>query len=298
MSEAYFQFPLCALAFEAELKARLGNIILFGVVEAGLTFYNRLTSESCQAKAEQFARLSTTPRDFKKGKAEHVATMLGAEAIGVRVNSLAYPLEQWKRLRGFNESFAQKHGRDVEVRVRKDLVFECRDNCGISYREFAVLSAVYSCIGAKSYPVRVTRQQIQCRMLGYKSPAVMQAEIASRTDGATPLTLRQINYTLNALHERGFFARTRANERQTYYSHRMTLEEMEARLLKSKTYSDNFHKERRQRETRFIQEMKASKAAIKADSPIKADKRKRNGSNGVRCVSPVVSARASAECPL
>ena len=120
-----------------------------------------------------------------------------------------------------------------------------------------------SCIGAKSYPVRITRARIQCRALGYKSPAIMQAEIAIRTDGAAPLSLRQINYTLDALHERQFFARARANERQTFYSNRMSQGELETQLITGKSYSADFHQRRRQHDAEFMARLKQSRRLLK-----------------------------------
>ena len=140
----------------------------------------------------------------------------------------------------------------------------CRPVGGaVPFREFAVLCAIYSCIGAKAYPVRITRDRIRCRALGYKAPAIMQAEIARRTDGATALSLRQINYTLDALHERKFFARARANERQTFYSHRMGQDELETRLITGKDYSAAFHQRRREHNAEFMARLKQSRRLLK-----------------------------------
>jgi predicted transposase YbfD/YdcC len=55
-------------------------------------------------------------------------------------------------------------------------------------------------------------------MPSYKSPSITHIEITNRKDGAKPLTLRQINYTLAKLHERQFFTRGRADKQQTFYS--------------------------------------------------------------------------------
>jgi len=264
LGEKYFQFPLCALAFGANETERLNHIVAFGCVDAGGTMLNRLLPEIRAQRADEFASAFSALRDFRKTKPDHVALMLGARELNVQFRGLiAYPLQQADALVAFKTRFEQTHGRDVEVRLATRLVFEVRDKSGMSYREFAILCAVYSCIGAKAFPVRITRDRIQCRALGYKSPATMQAEIANRTDGATPLSLRQINYTLDALHERQFFARARANERQTFYSHRMGQDELETRLITGKDYSAAFHQRRREHNAEFMARLKQSRRLLK-----------------------------------
>ena len=297
--EKYFQFPLCALAYGEVERNRLDDIISYSFVDAGCTMYEKLSTEIRIVKAVEFEMAKGTPPDFSKNKYDHVAAMLGASATNVCIGGrISHSLKRHKELNDFKWRFEQKHGRDVEARIATRLVFEVRDKTGMSYREFAILCAIYSCIGAKAYPVRITRDRVQCRMLGYKSPAIMHAELANRTDGATPLSLRQINYTLDALHERRFFARARANERQTFYSHRLTQEELEARLITGKSYSEAFHNQRRQHAVELIAKIKQSKAAIKANAPIKADNGLTGKPKSVRIASTTASAGVSTECPL
>jgi hypothetical protein len=219
--------------------------------------------------------------------------MIGAREIGICAGSIEAALGRWRKLSDFRNQFQAQYGRDAEVRIRKDLAFEVRDNRGLSYREFAILCAVLSLVGAKEYPVRITRKQIQCRMLGYKSPPVMAAEIAKRTDGTKPFTLRQINYTLDRLHERHFFARARPNERQTFYSTRLQQGQLEVALINGKTYSQGFHESRRQHDADLIATIKQCRASIKVDTSIKANNAPGNSSKNVRFVSAGVSATVS-----
>ena len=291
--DSYFQFPLCALAYCDTEKERLDQIISFGFVDAGFAMFDKLDAEIRELKADELDNDSDVPSDFDKANSDHVAAMIGAKEIGINVSNVEYSLCNWRELSDFRNQFQAQYGRDAEVRIRKGLVFEARDKTGISYREFAMLCAVLSCIGAKKYQVRITRQAIQCRMLGYKSPSIMRTEIAKQQDGAKPLTLRQINYTLDKLHERQFFARGRANKRQTFYSIRMTQGQLENALLESKSYSQGFHETRRQRDTELIAKVKQRKVAIKADSSIKVDNTHENSPNDVRSVSAGVSATVS-----
>ena len=269
-TDTYFQFPLCALAFCTTEKERLEHIISFGFIEAGIAMYRKLDAEIRKQKAEQFANVPGTPDDYKKANWQHVAAMIGANEIGITVGSLAYSMQRWTELSNFRNQFQTQHGNDVLVRIRKDLVFEARDDTGISYREFSILCAVYSCIGAATHPVRITKDTVQARMLGYKSAKVMTAEIKSRKDNAKQLTHRQIGYTLNSLDERKFFARARPNERQTYFSHRLTKEELNNELFKRKTAKARFHATRQASDNTLKERIKsecAKLATIAASKP-------------------------------
>jgi hypothetical protein len=125
-------------------------------------------------------------------------------------------------------------------------VWDVRNGTGMKFREFAVLAAVYSVIGNKRYPVRVTRDRIRAGALGYKSKNALfdatgrvseagRALLNRRYDHAEPLTTDQVRYTLDSLEARGCFARCHASKRQTYFSNRMGKEEMRKHLLEHKT---------------------------------------------------------------
>ncbi len=269
IGEKYFQFPLCALSYGKDPYQRFNYIVDYGCYTAGLKMLNRIPPEFRHQKAEEFVRSFS---GYRKNKTEDVAFALGAQQLNINYGSnsnIADILERVRVLLDFKRRFEQVHKPDVEVRIATQLVFEVRDKKGMTYREFSVLAALYSRIGAKKYPVRVTRDCIQCRALGYKSPVIMATELPNRMDGAKPLSLHQINYTLDALHERKFFARARANKRQTYYSHRMPQEQLEQALISSKTYSQQFHQKRRQRDSELIEKISQAKAAIKVNGLLK-----------------------------
>jgi len=268
-SDNYLQFPLCALAYGQKEYDRLEHILSYSFVHYGLAIVAKMDTAARKDKLAEIQQSSSKPRDFAARHADHLAVMVGAGAVGINTPCVSRALERWGEVSAYRDAFEAKYGRDVDVRVAKNLVFEARDNRGITYRELAVLVAVYSCIGAKRYPVRVTRSAIRCRMLGYKSERIMQAELPSRTDGAVALSLSQINRLLNRLHERQFFARARANERQTFYSHRLTQDRLENALVEGKSYSQDFHQRRRLREAALMERIRQSKLAIKVTRPIK-----------------------------
>jgi hypothetical protein len=165
-------------------------------------------------------------------------------------------LDYFRSLSEFKDSYEKLHGTDVQVRLRTDFVFEARDKTGMTYRELAVLSAIYSSIGAKPYPVRITRDAIIRRALGYKSATVMAAEFGRRSDDAKPLTYRQITYTANHLHQRRLFARARPNERQTYYSNRLTQDQIEKQIFERKTAGARFENQRKKRNRDLMDRIK------------------------------------------
>ena len=270
MNEAgtYFQFPLCALAICETEKERLEHIISFGFIEAGIAMFRKLDAEIRKQKAEQFAADSGTPDDYKRSNDHHVAAMIGAKEIGIVPYNLAYSMQRWTGLSEFRNQFQTKHGNDVLVRIKKGLVFEARDNEGISYRELSLLSAVYSCIGAAKY-ARITKEAIQARMLGYKSTKVLKAEIKSRKDTAQPLTPRQIGYTLDSLDERKFFARARPNERQTYFSHRLSKEQLQEELFQRKTAKARFHAARKTDNNTLMERIKSERERLAKKTSIK-----------------------------
>lgn len=105
-------------------------------------------------------------------------------------------------------------------------------------------------------------------MLGYKSSSIMAQELANRADGLKPLTFRQVNYVLDRLHERRFFARARANERQTFYSIRLPQDQLENRLVESKSYLESFHEQRMKRERIWLREHSISLRRLPASETV------------------------------
>lgn len=256
-SQKYFQFPLCCLAYGKDFKTRLSDIAGYCCVDVGEVISSRVTTEVRLRKAEDAAYMGGDDCiDFNEFNDIEVSALVGAAEIAIRFSDIESIVDRWGKIEKHKSIFEKEYGRDAEVRMATRFMTETYKNAGLGYREFSVLCAIYSCIGSKRYPVRITRSQIQCRQLGYKSQVIMKKELPKRMDGAQPLTLRQINYTLDALHERGFFSRARANARQTYYSNKLKQEELEEQLIISKTYSSRFHHTRREKDRLLIKRIK------------------------------------------
>lgn len=258
-SDTYFQFPLCLLAYGKDVHTRLNYLVSFCCVDTGKIIANQTPQEERLIAADEKAsRMGHKFKGYKRENKNQVAALLGADLLEVQFPDVEIIVNEWECTDVHRFDFEKVHGCDVKVRIATSFLWETLEKSGMSYREFSVLCAIYSSIGSKKHPVRITRQMIQSRQLGYKSFKIMKMELSARADGLQPLSLRQIGYTVDALHERGFFSRARANERQTYYSNRFTQKEMEERLFKSKTFSKSFQQTRRDNDRLLMERIKVS----------------------------------------
>jgi hypothetical protein len=235
----YFQFPRCALAFSKTPTERLDAIISYGMVEAGSRLFQQLSADRQQEFINAQRRLGTLPEGFKTQIWWHRAAVYGAHAIGITFGNFAGTLQRHQTLGSFIATHVSRHGRDPFVRIKRRWVFDTRDGHGISYREFAVLCAIYSAIGDKELAI-VTQNRIRRCALGFRTAAIMEAELANRTDGAMPLTARQLRDTIARLHRNKFFARCTVARRITYYSIRLDDDALRAKVLERRTYPEMF----------------------------------------------------------
>jgi len=186
MHERYFQFPLCLLSFGRDVKERLNGITSFGCVQVGMKQWNEFSF------AKQDLWRSTPPSttfcisEIDLGKDEELQVIAGCEYLNIACYDINEVLADYAPVARFIVDFEGKYGTDARVRIRTDWVFEVLNNSGMSYREFAVLSAIYSIIGDSEKPVRILREDIRKRAHGFKSDRVFRAEMEGR-----PLFLTQ-----------------------------------------------------------------------------------------------------------
>jgi hypothetical protein len=231
MDKRYFHFPLCLLSFGRDVKERLNGIISLGCVELGIKQWQQFSPAQ-----QHFRRSCPPPKTFctceiDLRKDEELQLIAGCEYLDIACHNVKGMLASYAGVTRFIKDFERKQGTDARVRVRKDWVFEVRDNKGMSYPEFAVLAGIYSKIGATTRPVRITREDIWKRAHGFKSDRVFRAEM----NGRPPfLTERQVRSIIERLHQRKFFARTTYGRRQTYYSHRMSSTALGERVFTTK----------------------------------------------------------------
>lgn len=193
--KSYFQFPLCALSFGQTVDVRLNAILDYSVVDAGSKLFRKLTAK----QQYKFLRGKTVSRTNPNGLNSHDwrqrAACYGADIIGVNCHDFNGVIERYGQLRDYVADFEARNGKDALVRLKKCWLFDTRDRHGITYREFSVLCAIYSAIGDKELAI-ITRERIRRCALGYRTAAILEAELSRRPDKAKPLTERQLRDTI------------------------------------------------------------------------------------------------------
>lgn len=240
VADSYFQFPLCALAFGKSADERLNAIIDHSVLHAGAKLWRKLTEEERWRESEKWKARPTRPTGINWNSTTHLAALCGADLIGITYHGMSSLGERHQTFLNFLAGFESRNRRDALVRLKKAWLFDTRDHHGLTYRELSVLCAIYSAIGDKEMAI-ITRERIRRCALGYRSAAIMQAELAQRTDGARPLTERELRDTITRLHRNKFFARCTVARRITYYSIRLDSEALRKKILERRTYPGFFH---------------------------------------------------------
>jgi hypothetical protein len=229
MSRPYFQFPLCALNLPESETSRLNRIIEFCCVDVGKHMWAKLSDPQ-----RDNLRLHPPPplqmnevfmRDAR------IQALLGAQRLNVTLGGVSATIEGYEILLSHVRNYEHKVGGDGLVRLVTTFVFDARDGQGLSYLELAVLAAIYSKIGAADGPIRISRAEIWRRAHGYKSKK------AFSTICRHPwLAERKTRSAIEALRERGFFAHATYGRRETYYSHRLSLDQLVAAIVERKTH--------------------------------------------------------------
>ncbi|HVY70251.1 MAG TPA: hypothetical protein VHH73_10010 [Verrucomicrobiae bacterium] len=236
----YFQFPLCVLAYGQTVDERLAALCDYAVVETGRTFWEKLAPEQMKELRLSAQDTHKKIRGFTVNRTTDLQVLVGLRTLQVWITHLQSTLNRHAQLEAFIVEYQRKHGRDAHVRIRADLFWDVKDKRGLTEREFCVLCAIYSVIGDKKGPVRITQATIAYRALGYKSKAAMDAELLNRTDGAVLLTDWKLRATIEKLEARKLVCRVTYGRRQTYYSHRLTPGEMRNQIVAAKTGSADY----------------------------------------------------------
>ena len=175
MIQPYLQFPLCVLSAVKDVRRGVNDIILFACVDIGKKRWETFSADERRGLRSALPSTSFCQCSIDPTSDEQMEALVGCEYLQIRALNVKLMLARHAWLSRFIKEFEEKHGTDARVRIRKDWVFEVRDNRGMSYHEFAVLAAIYSKIGASQRPVPITREEIWWRALGYKSQKRLQS---------------------------------------------------------------------------------------------------------------------------
>jgi hypothetical protein len=229
MNEPYCQFPLCSLAFDTNVDDRLDAIENYSIVERGklvLPNYAADQREYLRAHPPEWCMVSLEDD-------EYLEALIGCEELNLRQPYLDVIVDDHSALSQFISQWEHRYGPDARVRLPVDWVQEALFGEGISYDQLAVIAAIYSKIGSKEGPVRITREEIWWRSLGYKSERVFKEETGGY---GFCRTARQVRSIIERLDERKFFARVTFARGETYYSNRLSVKELSERVRKAKLY--------------------------------------------------------------
>jgi hypothetical protein len=191
----FFHFPLCLLSTVEDVRTGVDHIISFACVEVGKERWQKF-SENERGDRRSFLPDPPVCSGVDLEKDEELQAVVGCEYLDVCAGNVKSMLASHAQLSSFVREFEKRHGTDARVRIRTDWLFEVRDKIGMSYKELAVLAAIYSKIGAARGPVRILQDEIWKRAHGFKSDRVSRAEM----NGRDPfLTLRQVRSIIERL---------------------------------------------------------------------------------------------------
>ena len=240
-SEKYIQAPLCLLAYPGSLDDIINGMLYIGVHRIRL-----FLSENPEHHYELPDNMNL-PEDFDNNNREHQLLCTAAWMSGLILHSIVNDEKQIRKYQEFIDDFESEFGSDALVRHKTDLCIDVKDNDALNHREFAILSAIYSCLGQSSYKL-ITSDEIQRRASGCRSKEIFD----TFEDRPEPYSVKQVRNTVEDLFLKGFFGRYTYQRRYTYYSHKLSEDELRKKVIEKRT--------NRMRKKRSI---KAKDAAIK-----------------------------------
>jgi len=215
-NDIYFQFPIHALYLDKPLgkviheekQSAIQRIIKHTVLHVG---GSRMCPDFDYVTAATKYAAENDYDWFDVEDERHLAIVLGAATVHV---TPGHPDSySWDNL--IRE---QKFGKR-QTRIRRDILWDSHNSRAASWREFAVLSAVYAGIGNKPY-AQLSYDQIRTMAMGYNGLAEYTVHHGRRKDRR--LTLRQTRTTMGHLHDRGLFVRVCPNRRHVFYSNSLS----------------------------------------------------------------------------
>ena len=167
-SEKYIQAPLCLLTYQGNGV----NDIVRGMLAIGMQ-RNRLYLSNLPEDELYLPEENDLPHDFDLNNREHRLLCAAGKMSGIKLRSTSMVIieKDIRKYQAYIDDFEIKFGTDALVRHKTALCFDVRDKGAPNPREFAILSAIYSCLGQSSYR-RITSAEIQCRATGCRSKEI------------------------------------------------------------------------------------------------------------------------------
>ncbi len=223
--EKYIQAPLCLLAYPGNGV----NDIIDGMLTIGM---QRIRSHLSDRPEDELLlpEENDLPNDFDLNKRSHRLLCAAAEMSGIKLYSVGNNEKDIRKYQAFIDDFESEFGTDALVRHKTDVCFDVRDNGALDPREFSILSAIYSCLGQSSYR-RITSAEIQYRATGYRSKEIFD----TFEERPKSYSIKQVRKTVEDLFLNGFFGRFTYRYRETYYSHKLSEDELREKVIEKRT---------------------------------------------------------------
>ena len=209
MDNTFFQFPLRCLRLKKplddvtpdETTDAVSKIIHWCLVDVGQKLFDS------NGQLWDIARKYTDEHDldFDAYNSEQRVMFAAAQTLNISLGG-GNPKSQQKSHREI-QSIA---GGSKQVRMRSDFIWGTRDKQDLTWRQFAILSAIYAGIGRKK-KARLSFEQIATMSLGYNGQTEMKRQSNHQARKKRLLTRDKTRYTIQRLAARGFFARASLN---------------------------------------------------------------------------------------
>ncbi|QDV66161.1 hypothetical protein [Crateriforma conspicua] len=221
-TDKFFQFPIAALRTdkrldeidEHEKRRTIGRIIDYSIQHVAFTA-DGLSSEDVEAAADNYCESNpsvTKPPSRWKRQILYAADILGVSYSGD---------PNYNATRDVFNEINTCPGGDRQVRVRTDLVWSARDEESWTFRQFAVLAAIYAGVGANK-KARLSFDYIAAMACGCST----MAEYDQHVPPENRMSRRQVRWTVESLDDRGLFARATPDGRRMHYSMRLSKPEL------------------------------------------------------------------------
>jgi hypothetical protein len=253
-SERYFQFPLWLLSKSDDHDGLGGSIIRYGTISVGRDILRSLNPEQRKASCAKHKLPASKQETYD------LASHLGEDKLNVTLGNRKAAIKMYQDIEQELAERSAECGKEPLVRLAYDRCFDFYKGNLFSVREFRVLMAIYSCIGSKPYAL-VRYEAIRLRATGCKSEKVRE-RAENHLDFIPPmLTLKQVRGTVARLHQLGWFAKVTPDPhgRATYYSHRLSGDELREKVFTRKTYATSFAEKERQKNAELAARIKAVK---------------------------------------
>lgn len=248
--DRYLQFPLCLLLLSYS-KKKLAQVVLdYCIFKYGgdsnipLTPQEKINKRAKEAVARLCWDESTDSNNYNESRYSNEKNDSSEMEVIDKEKSYdyAYRLLKLKKnehcpeyanfleAKEFIRSFESKYERDVLVRISKK-IFMSFYKGNLPERSFRLLAGLYSIIGNKEY-CSATYEQLQYRMLGFKSSFVFEEE-KENLDESKILSTRQIGTTMKKLEMKYFFISCRPNNRKKYYSIRLNYFQLRDKFIRN-----------------------------------------------------------------